>query len=180
MTAPLGRFRMSLHGEAAAPRAHGHAPKTLERARGEHGGRELRGRRSSEEFIRTHIEGGERGVARAPGGEEGEIASGAERDRWLGPTLARRAEIKAAFVAFASEADGCLLPSAVGPAPMGLESNGNRSYNALSSGLGAPSFNLPFLAVDGLPLGVQYIGFPGGDEKAAAVCHWLTGKFFGG
>ena len=94
-------------------------------------------------------------------------------------TLARRAEIKAAFVAFASEVDGCLLPSAVGPAPMGLESNGNRSYNALSSGLGVPSFNLPFLSVDGLPLGVQYIGFPGGDEKAAAVCNWLTDGFFG-
>ena len=40
----------------------------------------------------VQVEIGERGVARAPGGEEGEIASGAERDRWLGPTLARRAD----------------------------------------------------------------------------------------
>lgn len=92
--------------------------------------------------------------------------------------VARRAEIRRAFVALSADVDGCLLPSAVGCAPLGLESNGSRSFNALSSGLGAPSFNLPFLLVDGLPLGVQLIGFPDSDEQAAAICHWLTGLFF--
>lgn len=91
--------------------------------------------------------------------------------------LLRRAEIRQAFIALGSEVDGCLLPSAVGPAPLGLESNGSRTFNALPSGLGAPSFSLPFLTVDGLPLGVQFIGFPDRDEHAAAVCHWLDDLF---
>ncbi len=74
-------------------------------------------------------------------------------------------------------ADGFIMPSAVGPAPIGLAFNGSRSFNAISSGLGAPSFSLPLLVVDDLPFGVQLMGFPGADERLTAHAVWMADTF---
>jgi len=40
------------------------------------------------------------------------------------------------------------------------------------SGLGFPTFSLPLLAVDGLPLGVQWMGTDGQDGAIAATANW--------
>ena len=54
--------------------------------------------------------------------------------------------------------------SAPGPAPIGLKWTGNAVFAVPSSILGTPSFSLPVLEVEGLPLGLQVMGFM--DEDA--------------
>ena len=73
--------------------------------------------------------------------------------------------------------DGFIMPSAVGPAPIGLAFNGSRGFNAISSGLGAPSLSLPLLVVDALPFGVQLMGFPGTDDRTMAHAVWMMDSF---
>ncbi|MED5580209.1 MAG: amidase [Nitrospinota bacterium] len=50
---------------------------------------------------------------------------------------------------------------------------GDPVYGDVSSTLGAPSFSLPFLEVEGLPVGVQYMGFPGDDYRIASHSKWM-------
>jgi Asp-tRNA(Asn)/Glu-tRNA(Gln) amidotransferase A subunit family amidase len=87
--------------------------------------------------------------------------------------LARRDELRAAYNKLAADVDVVLLPSATGPAPLGLSSTGSRDFNAFSSGFGVPAITLPLLAVEGLPLGVQLMGFPDGDARLLGHAAWL-------
>ena len=50
-------------------------------------------------------------------------------------------------------------------------------YNDASSAIGAPTFGLPLLGVEGVPLGIQIKGFEGEDEDLAAIAHALLGAF---
>ncbi|MBU0725804.1 MAG: amidase [Alphaproteobacteria bacterium] len=93
--------------------------------------------------------------------------------------LARREKIRAAFAALKSKADGFITLSSPGPAPKGLESTGNPSMNAAMSITGAPAWSLPLLAVDGMPLGVQLVGFPHEDAKVTGHARWLMGTYLG-
>ena len=72
-----------------------------------------------------------------------------------------------------------LAPSAVGPAPRGLESTGDPAMNLPWTHAGMPVISLPFGAADGLPLGLSLVGRFGRDEtllgQAAAVEAALQG-----
>ena len=72
--------------------------------------------------------------------------------------LRRRDEIRAQHAAMAGYVDAFVTLSSPGPAPEGM-SVGDCIYNEASSILGAPALSLPLLAVNGLPQGVQLLGF---------------------
>ena len=87
--------------------------------------------------------------------------------------LARRRELRAEYQKLSGEVDVVLLPSALGPAPVGLASTGSRDFNAFSSGFGVPAISLPLLDVGGLPVGVQLTGFANEDALLLARAAWL-------
>jgi Asp-tRNA(Asn)/Glu-tRNA(Gln) amidotransferase A subunit family amidase len=39
--------------------------------------------------------------------------------------------------------------------------------------VGGPSFSLPLLAVNGLPVGIQLMGMNDTDERTTAIAHWI-------
>ncbi len=84
-----------------------------------------------------------------------------------------RARVRAAYQALAATADACVTLAAPGAAPVGLESTGDSTFAVPSSLLGAPALSLPVLQAEGLPLGLQLIGFADADaalfEVAASV-----------
>lgn len=74
--------------------------------------------------------------------------------------------------ALASKYDGFLTLNATGPAPKGLPV-GNTVYGELSSVLGIPALNMPLLAQDDMPLGVQLLGYFRQDVELVAMAHWI-------
>jgi Asp-tRNA(Asn)/Glu-tRNA(Gln) amidotransferase A subunit family amidase len=78
----------------------------------------------------------------------------------------------------AARYDAAITLAAPGPAPLGLGSTGNPVFNVPASLLGVPAVSLPLLATEGLPLGLQVIGFAGGDARlfatAAAIRQLLS------
>ena len=95
-------------------------------------------------------------------------------------TLTWKARFQSRLADVAGLADGFVSLSSPGPAPLGIKSTGDSSYQVPTSVAGAPSMSLPLLAVDGLPLGVQVMGFHGGDDRLAAICRWLRDAFLPG
>ncbi len=73
--------------------------------------------------------------------------------------------------------DGFITLAHIGPGQRGLPPVGTPWYNDASSAIGAPTFNLPLLATEGLPLGVQLMGFEGEDEALTARARWLLDSF---
>jgi Asp-tRNA(Asn)/Glu-tRNA(Gln) amidotransferase A subunit family amidase len=69
--------------------------------------------------------------------------------------------------------DAFMTLAHIGPGQRGLPLVGTPWFNDASSAIGAPTFSLPVLAVDGLPLGVQLMGFEGEDERLTAHSRWL-------
>jgi Asp-tRNA(Asn)/Glu-tRNA(Gln) amidotransferase A subunit family amidase len=90
-----------------------------------------------------------------------------------GAAIARRRDIRAQFAALANSYDGAVTLPATGPAPLGLESTGNPVFAVPFSMLGVPAVSLPVLSVEGLPLGLQVVGFEGGDARLFAVAAWV-------
>jgi Asp-tRNA(Asn)/Glu-tRNA(Gln) amidotransferase A subunit family amidase len=78
----------------------------------------------------------------------------------------------------AARYDAAITLAAPGPAPLGLGSTGNPVFNVPASLLGVPAVSLPLLATEGLPLGLQVIGFADGDARlfatAAAIRQLLS------
>jgi Asp-tRNA(Asn)/Glu-tRNA(Gln) amidotransferase A subunit family amidase len=73
--------------------------------------------------------------------------------------------------------DVLLTPSAPGEAPEGLASTGDPVFNRVVTLLGFPAFSLPAgLGPSGLPLGVQLVGAPGGEEALLAVAAWIEAR----
>ena len=76
--------------------------------------------------------------------------------------------------------DAWLAPSAVGPAPKGLNSTGNPAMNLPWTHAGMPVISLPFGDAEGLPLGLSLTGRFGHDEtllgQAAMVEAALSGE----
>jgi Asp-tRNA(Asn)/Glu-tRNA(Gln) amidotransferase A subunit family amidase len=85
---------------------------------------------------------------------------------------ARRQELRARHRALAGKVDGFITLAHIGPGQTGQPKVGTPWYNDASSAIGAPTFNLPVLAVEGVPLGVQIMGFEGGDQDLAAIARW--------
>ena len=87
--------------------------------------------------------------------------------------LAERARIRALHADLAASFDGCVTLAATGPAPEGLQSTGNSQFGIPSSLLGVPALSLPLYQIDGMPLGLQVIGFADQDAPTFAISAWL-------
>jgi Asp-tRNA(Asn)/Glu-tRNA(Gln) amidotransferase A subunit family amidase len=79
--------------------------------------------------------------------------------------LRERERLYRRFEALLEPFDAVLTPAAAGTAPLGFETTGNPIFFTLWTYLGAPALNLPLLAIDGLPLGIQLTGLRYGEEK---------------
>jgi Asp-tRNA(Asn)/Glu-tRNA(Gln) amidotransferase A subunit family amidase len=90
--------------------------------------------------------------------------------------LAERARVRAIFAELAAECEACVLLAAPGPAPVGLHSTGNPSFNVPASLLGAPAISLPVFEVDAMPVGLQVMGFAGRDADTFATAAWALSQ----
>ena len=77
--------------------------------------------------------------------------------------LKERARRRAAYHTLAAEFDACVSLTAPGAAPVGLASTGDAAFVVPGSMLGVPTISLPTLQDNGLPLGLQLIGFADAD-----------------
>jgi Asp-tRNA(Asn)/Glu-tRNA(Gln) amidotransferase A subunit family amidase len=89
----------------------------------------------------------------------------------------RRADLRARHRALKGKVDGFVTLAHIGPGQLGQPCGGTPWYNDASSAIGAPTYGLPVLTVEGLPLGIQIMGFEGGDEDLAAMARWLLDAF---
>lgn len=92
--------------------------------------------------------------------------------------LIERQNFRTTHDALAQRCDGFITLSSPGPGPIGMD-QGSAIFNEASSILGAPALNLPLLAVDEAPLGIQLLGRWHGDEYLTAVGRWLAEVHFG-
>ena len=83
------------------------------------------------------------------------------------------AAFRARHEAFAGRADGFITLNQIDPAPVGMPV-GDAVYGEPSSVAGCPALNLPLLSVQGMPLGVQLMGFFREDRRIVANAHWLV------
>lgn len=78
---------------------------------------------------------------------------------------------------FAGELSGfevLLTPSAVGEAPLGLNTTGDAVFNRNWTLLGVPCVHVPSsVGPQGLPLGVQVVGARGSDLETLRCAHWI-------
>ena len=113
------------------------------------------------------------------GPKVGEIVHGyVRRARALTPAdyegaLRIRERARAEVDRLRETADGFITFASSGPAPVGLDHTGSRTFLNYWSWLGLPSFSLPLMTVGGLPVGLQLIGFDGADDRLAGLAHWL-------
>jgi Asp-tRNA(Asn)/Glu-tRNA(Gln) amidotransferase A subunit family amidase len=91
--------------------------------------------------------------------------------------LAARDAIRAAYAEIAGDCEGCITLAATGTAPAGLGSTGATLMNVSASLLGIPAVSLPVFLVEGLPLGLQLMGFADRDADAFAIAAWLRDLF---
>ena len=93
--------------------------------------------------------------------------------------LERRAAIRAIFAGLAASAQAAITLSAPDAAPPGLQSTGEPAFVVAGSLLGVPAVSLPLLQTQGLPLGVQLLGFADRDAAlfgVAAAVERVTGE----
>jgi Asp-tRNA(Asn)/Glu-tRNA(Gln) amidotransferase A subunit family amidase len=87
--------------------------------------------------------------------------------------LIERARIRARYAEFAASCQACVSLAAPGPAPAELKSTGSPQFAVPSSLLGTPALSLPLFQVNGMPLGLQVLGFANEDASAFATAAWL-------
>ncbi|MDE0213321.1 MAG: amidase [Deltaproteobacteria bacterium] len=75
--------------------------------------------------------------------------------------------------AMAGRADAFVTLNSVDAAPVGMPV-GNSIYGELSSVVGVPTLNLPLLALDAMPLGVQLLGYYRKDWELVGIGRWLA------
>jgi Asp-tRNA(Asn)/Glu-tRNA(Gln) amidotransferase A subunit family amidase len=83
--------------------------------------------------------------------------------------IGERARIRAQFAELAAVADGAVTLSAAGAAPVGLDWTGDPIFVVSGSLLGVPAVSLPLLEDEGLPLGLQVLGFAQRDADLFAA-----------
>lgn len=95
--------------------------------------------------------------------------------------LKRRADARRKLQALTQSYDACITLSATGIAPIRSEientrfPTGDLSMSCPASLLGAPSYNVPALQLDGMPLGVQVLGQQDWDERTLGYARWVHG-----
>ena len=94
--------------------------------------------------------------------------------------LERRAELQRLHRGLRSRIDGFLTLAHIGPGQLGLPTVGTPWYNDPSSAIGAPTLSLPLLEVEGVPLGVQLMGYEHEDALLTAHARWMLGQFGSG
>ncbi len=77
--------------------------------------------------------------------------------------IAERQGRRATYQELAAEFDACVTLSAPGAAPVGLSWTGDPAFVVPGSMLGVPTISLPALQDEGLPLGLQLLGFADAD-----------------
>jgi Asp-tRNA(Asn)/Glu-tRNA(Gln) amidotransferase A subunit family amidase len=97
--------------------------------------------------------------------------------------LRERAAVKGAYANLTNRFDAVIAPTSTGPAPQWLGDvpgeqlakwpTGDPVFGTPSSLLGAPSVNVPLMAVGGLPFGCQVMGQHGTDARVTAIARWL-------
>jgi len=82
-------------------------------------------------------------------------------------------EFRSRFISLSDSVDGIIGLTAPEVAKIGLENIGHPVMCSPASCMGAPAITLPALQVDGLPLGLQLVGFHGRDAEMFAHAVWL-------
>src|SRR5437867_4421986 len=93
--------------------------------------------------------------------------------------LKERTGVRALYAELADTCDACVTLSAPGPAPQGLQSTGSPQFAVPSSLLGVPAVSLPLFMVDGMPLGLQVLGYANADATVFATAAWLMAHLGG-
>jgi Asp-tRNA(Asn)/Glu-tRNA(Gln) amidotransferase A subunit family amidase len=93
--------------------------------------------------------------------------------------LAERERVRRAYAALAAHGEVCVSLAASSAAPTGLASTGDPTFLVPSSLLGTPAVSLPVLRAEGLPLGLQLIGFVDRDEGMFAAAGAILSLFEG-
>lgn len=94
----------------------------------------------------------------------------------VGELLARRETVRATYAKAAAKYDALITVGACGAAPIGLGMTGNTAMNVSASLLGCPALNIPVLADDGLPLGLQLLGRTNDDAALFGVASWIAAE----
>jgi Asp-tRNA(Asn)/Glu-tRNA(Gln) amidotransferase A subunit family amidase len=88
--------------------------------------------------------------------------------------LALAERMTAALAELLAGYDAIVTLPAPGIAPKGLGFTGDPVFNALWTLTGLPAVTLPLLSgEEGMPLGVQLVGPPGGDAKLLSIAQWF-------
>jgi Asp-tRNA(Asn)/Glu-tRNA(Gln) amidotransferase A subunit family amidase len=87
--------------------------------------------------------------------------------------LERRRAARAALARLAGLCDALVGVTAAGAAPVGLGSTGDPVFVAPGSVLGAPVVSLPVLRCEGMPLGLQLLGFRDQDAALVSRAAWI-------
>ncbi len=87
-----------------------------------------------------------------------------------------QAQLQSLHRALKDEVDGFVTLAHIGAGQKGAPEMGTPWYNDASSAVGAPTANLPLLSVDGMPLGVQLMGFEHRDAQMIAHARWLLAR----
>jgi Asp-tRNA(Asn)/Glu-tRNA(Gln) amidotransferase A subunit family amidase len=91
--------------------------------------------------------------------------------------LAERERVRAVYAGLKGTFDATITLSAPGAAPKGLEWTGDPLFTVHTSLVSMPTVSLPVLEDDGLPLGLQVVGFLNEDADLFAVASGVLALF---
>jgi Asp-tRNA(Asn)/Glu-tRNA(Gln) amidotransferase A subunit family amidase len=87
--------------------------------------------------------------------------------------MERQEQIRRHVESLSEVAAGFVSLTASGPAPVGLDHTGSRSFQIFWTLTATPCVTLPLLAVDALPVGVQVMGFRDRDADLMSLAGWI-------
>jgi Asp-tRNA(Asn)/Glu-tRNA(Gln) amidotransferase A subunit family amidase len=93
--------------------------------------------------------------------------------------LAERERVRAVYAGLKGKFDATISLSAPGATPKGLEWTGDPLFTVHTSLISMPTLSLPVLEDDGLPLGLQVVGFTDDDADLFAVAGGVLSLFEG-
>jgi Asp-tRNA(Asn)/Glu-tRNA(Gln) amidotransferase A subunit family amidase len=80
-------------------------------------------------------------------------------------------------LATSAGADCYVTLASSGPAIVGFEYSGSRTFITYGSWLGFPAFSLPLMQSDGLPFGLQLLGIDHQDGNLCSTANWVMREF---